>query len=815
MNEKPNIDLIEKIQRLYKILQHEVLNKYNNKTVIGGLDKLLEILAIDLKFLTKPNTSYSNLNEEERAKWIKNTLNQILTNIPELQLSKSFNNFKKKNSTQIPTEKRYYNINIDSNINELPNLTKRTQSKFKNLGIEKIIDLIYFFPTRHYDFTDIRKISTLQFGNEQTIIGTVTKVGQPNVWPKKKSTEIIISDESGKIRAIWFNQPWLSKSIKLNSKIIISGKVNVFRNRLVFESPQYEIINGQKDLIHTGRLVPVYRTTSGLAQRTIRKTVKQSIDITIDQLTEFIPNKILDEVNLINLKNAILQIHYPKSNQDWNIARKRLAFDELFLIQLLVIQQKETWRKIGSGISLDSNETPLNEFLNSLPFKLTNAQNNALNEILNDISIDRPMRRLLQGDVGSGKTVVALASLLVSVFKGYCGAIMVPTEVLAEQHFMTISSLTDEISEPSNYKNIRKLKLPYLNKIINIGLLIGSLTKKEKKELNIKLENNEIDILIGTHALIQDSVKIPRLALVIIDEQHRFGVNQRGLLSDKGNKPHLLAMSATPIPRSLALTIFGDLDISIINEIPPGRQPIRTRFLEPEKRESAYKFLAKQVNQGRQAFIICPLIEESETIQTKAAIQEYEKLSNDIFPNLKLGLLHGRMSSNEKSSIMLDFKNAKIDILVSTAVIEVGIDIPNASTILIDGAERFGLSQLHQFRGRVGRGQYESYCILLSESKNQDSRERLKLLERITNGFELAEEDLKIRGPGDHIGTKQSGLPNLNIATINDYDILSIARNEAIKIIEKDPELNEPELKKLKAKFLEYSNKVLIETNYS
>ena len=279
MNEKPNIDLIEKIQRLYKILQHEVLNKYNNKTVIGGLDKLLEILAIDLKFLTKPNTSYSNLNEEERAKWIKNTLNQILTNIPELQLSKSFNNFKKKNSTQIPTEKRYYNINIDSNINELPNLTKRTQSKFKNLGIEKIIDLIYFFPTRHYDFTDIRKISTLQFGNEQTIIGTVTKVGQPNVWPKKKSTEIIISDESGKIRAIWFNQPWLSKSIKLNSKIIISGKVNVFRNRLVFESPQYEIINGQKDLIHTGRLVPVYRTTSGLAQRTIRKTVKQSIDI--------------------------------------------------------------------------------------------------------------------------------------------------------------------------------------------------------------------------------------------------------------------------------------------------------------------------------------------------------------------------------------------------------------------------------------------------------------------------------------------------------------------------------------------------------
>ncbi|MFL2764077.1 MAG: ATP-dependent DNA helicase RecG [Dehalococcoidia bacterium] len=380
---------------------------------------------------------------------------------------------------------------------------------------------------------------------------------------------------------------------------------------------------------------------------------------------------------------------------------------------------------------------------------------------------------------------------------------------------MTISSLTDEVSEPSNYKNIRKLKLSYLNKIINIGLLIGSLTKKEKKELNIKLENNEIDILIGTHALIQDSVKIPRLALVIIDEQHRFGVNQRGLLSDKGNKPHLLAMSATPIPRSLALTIFGDLDISIINEIPPGRQPIRTRFLEPESRESAYKFLAKQVDQGRQAFIICPLIEESETIQSKAAIQEYEKLSNDIFPNLKLSLLHGRMSSNEKSSIMLAFKNGKIDILVSTAVIEVGIDIPNASTILIDGAERFGLSQLHQFRGRVGRGQYESYCILLSESKNQDSRERLKLLERITNGFELAEEDLKIRGPGDHIGTKQSGLPNLNIANINDYDILSIARNEAIKIIEKDPEMNEPELKKLKDKFLEYSNKVLSETNYS
>ncbi|MBN19553.1 MAG: ATP-dependent DNA helicase RecG [Chloroflexi bacterium] len=632
---------------------------------------------------------------------------------------------------------------------------------------------------------------------------------------KKKSTEIIISDQTGNVRAIWFNQPWLSKTIKPNSQIIISGKVNVFRRRLVFESPEYEIIDGQADFIHTGRLVPIYPSTSGLAQRTIRKIIKQSIDIGINQLTEHIPTKILYEVNLTSLKDAILQIHYPKSKQDWSIARKRLAFDELFLIQLLVVQQKEIWSKAGSGTPLDSNNIPLNQFLNSLPFELTKAQQSALNEILKDISRDRPMRRLLQGDVGSGKTVIALASLLVAVFKGYCGAMMVPTEVLAEQHFTTISSMTDSISVTSNQKNIKTLELPYINKIIHIGLLIGSLTKKEKEELNLKLQKNEIDILIGTHALIQDSVKIPRLALVVIDEQHRFGVNQRSLLSNKGNKPHLLAMSATPIPRSLALTIFGDLDISVINEIPPGRQPIRTRFLEPNERLSAYNFIAKQINQGRQAFIICPLIEESETIQSKAAIKEFEKLSHQVFPNLKLGLLHGRMSAKEKNNTMLDFKNKKTNILVSTAVIEVGIDIPNASTILIDGAERFGLSQLHQFRGRVGRGEHESYCILLSESKNLEAKERLKILERITDGFELAEEDLKIRGPGDHVGTKQSGLPNLKIANIHDYDILSIARNEAIKIIQKDPELQDLELNMIKNKISEYKQNILIENNYS
>ena len=807
--------LIKKTKRLYKILEKEKDNCYNNKTVIGGIDKLLEFMGKDLDCFEKPKIHYEYLNQNERTKWINNTLKQIVKITTELQIIEPNNKYKLIHSDTNQAKQNLHNINIYSNINQLPQLAKRTQSKLHKLGIEKIIDLIYFFPTRHYDFSDIRKISSLQFGNEQTIVGEVTKISQPNIWPKKKSTEIVISDETGKIRAIWFNQPWLSKTIKLNTKIIISGKVNVFRNRLVFESPEYEILDGQKDFIHTGRLVPIYRSTSGLTQRTIRKTIKQSIDIAIEQLIEFIPETILYEVNLINLKEAILQIHYPKTSQDWYIARKRLAFDELFLIQLLVIQQKELWRQVGSGIPLNSKDTPINQFLDSLPFKLTNAQNNVLNEILQDISENRPMRRLLQGDVGSGKTVIALAALLVSVFQGYCGALMVPTEVLAEQHFISISNITDDIAQPSKYKNIREVKLPYLNKVINIGLLIGSLTKKEKDSINIKLQNNEIDILIGTHAIIQDSVEIPRLALAIIDEQHRFGVNQRGLLSNKGNKPHLLAMSATPIPRSLALTIFGDLDISIINEIPPGRQPIRTRFLEPQGRLSAYKFLEKEVLKGRQAFIICPLIEESETIQSKAAIQEYQKLSHDIFPALKLGLLHGRMSSSEKSNIMLDFKTGKTNILVSTAVIEVGIDIPNASIILIDGAERFGLSQLHQFRGRVGRGKYESYCILLSDSKSPESRERLKLLERISDGFELAEEDLKIRGPGDHIGTKQSGLPNLKIANITDYDILSIARNEAIKIIQKDPDIKTPAFKNLKHKLSDYSNQILVETNYS
>jgi len=559
----------------------------------------------------------------------------------------------------------------------------------------------------------------------------------------------------------------------------------------VFESPEWEFAE-DKDLIHTGRLVPLYPLTQGLRHRQVRGLMKRVMDQWAWQLDDFLPLELKERDKLLELPQAISQAHYPEDETMKARARTRLAFDELFLLQLGVLSKKRDWQQSQPGSSF-STETPvLDSFLRSLPFELTAAQHRVLEEILVDLQKPQPMSRLLQGEVGSGKTVVAAAALLVAAANGYQGAFMAPTEILAEQHFTNICQLLSKVGhqEGEGYLYSYSGFLPHT---LTVALLIGDINQLKKQELQRHILDGDIDIVIGTHALIQKGVEFRRLGLAVVDEQHRFGVTQRSALRQKGFNPHVLVMTATPIPRTLALTLYGDLDLSVIDQLPPGRQAIKTKWLNPGQRDSAYAFIQRQISSGRQAFIICPLIEESEAIQAKAAIAEYQRLSQEVFPELGLGLLHGRMSSTEKDKVMRRFRAADMNILVSTPVVEVGIDVPNATVMLIESADRFGLSQLHQFRGRVGRGPEQSYCLLLAQNPSEVGRERLDIIENNQDGFALAEEDLKLRGPGEFFGTRQSGLPDLRMAKLSDVALLELARREAIKLFQVDPTLQKPE----------------------
>jgi len=521
--------------------------------------------------------------------------------------------------------------------------------------------------------------------------------------------------------------------------------------------------------------------------------MKQVVDQWAWQVEDFLPSELRQRCNLLELPQALAQAHYPEDEATKDGARIRLAFDELFILQLGVLGRKHDWQEGQPGNPFTAKTPVLDAFLKSLPFELTAAQRKVLKELLADLEKPRPMSRLLQGEVGSGKTVVATAALLVAVASGYQGAFMAPTEILAEQHFTNVCQLLSragqQVSEEDNLRSYSGL----LPRPLTVALLIGDISQARKQEIQQRILSGDIDIVIGTHALIQKEVEFYRLSLAVVDEQHRFGVAQRSALRQKGFNPHVLVMTATPIPRTLALTLYGDLDLSVIDELPPGRQVVKTKWLKPVQRDSAYKFLRRQVAEGRQAFIICPLVEESEVIQAKAAVAEYERLSQEVFPDLKLGLIHGRMSAAEKDEVMHRFRAGELDILVSTPVVEVGIDVPNATVMLVESADHFGLSQLHQFRGRVGRGSEQSYCMLLAENPSEIGRERLDIIEKTQDGFQLAEEDLRLRGPGEFFGTRQSGLPDLRMAKLSDVALLELARNEAIRLFEKDPSLKKPE----------------------
>ena len=677
-------------------------------------------------------------------------------------------------------------------VTAIKGINEATAARFRKLGIANIRDLLYHFPARHVDYSQTTKISSLSPGPDQTIVANVWEV-RLTMPGGRRSTEAILGDDTGNIRALWFNNPYLAKQFHNGDKLVISGKVSEWKGMLVFESPEWEKLE-EKELVHTGRLVPVYPLTAGLFPRAVRKLMKEVVDNFASALPDYLPTDIRQRRNLIDLPQAVTQAHFPSDEDLKDAARVRLAFDELFFLQLGVLARKRAWQHSQPATAIPTDKPLLDRFLRSLPFTLTGAQRKSLNEILGDLNRAEAMSRLLQGEVGSGKTVVATAAIVMAIAAGFQTAFMAPTEILAEQHFRSLTKMLDLLAtEKQTVEGVTSYLGILPDRPVSIALLIGDAKESGKTIIRGRVKNGDINLVIGTHALIQKDVKFKKLGLAIIDEQHRFGVEQRLSLRQKGTNPHILVMTATPIPRTLALTLYGDLDLSVINELPPGRQTIKTRWLKPEQRTSAYAFVRKQVNLKQQAFIICPLVEESDAVQARAATAEYENLKQEVFQEFRLGLLHGRMSAVEKDSVMKAFGAGSLDILVSTPVIEVGIDVPNATVMLIESADRFGLSQLHQFRGRVGRGTEQSYCMLLAENPSDVANARLSVIEKTQDGFILAEEDLKLRGPGEFFGTRQSGLPDLKMAKLSDVPILEMARKEATKLFQEDPGLKQPE----------------------
>jgi ATP-dependent DNA helicase RecG len=801
---------------LRKILELESKKGYQNTAVIGGLDKYLSNwsrqigssisdpkLLQKLKKLSSPNPGYSAMNSFQRKDWSLNVLSFLddITKIGENNnivkqeiLPKAGKQKQSENNsaliTKTPSTNNANSKLLDASILNVKGISTVLAKKFEKLGVKTIHDLLYYFPNRHLDYSQRAFVNSLVVGVENTIIANVWESREVQLGTRR-SAEATVGDETGNVRIVWFNQPYMAKTLKVGQRVVISGRVTIFGGRPVFESPEWEPYE-EKDLVHTGRWVPVYSLTQGLGQRQVRRIIKPAIDQWAGYLEEFLPADLRNRLKLLELSESIRQSHYPQNDEIKNESRRRLAFDELFLLQLGVLNKKRYWQESQPGLPIKTNRPELDTFLNSLPYKLTAGQNKALKDILGDLHKTKAMSRLLQGEVGSGKTVVATAALILTVADGYQGAMMAPTEILAQQHFATIRRVLSQVGTEEGEENTYTYT-GFLPKPLKIALLIGDLKQSKKQKAQEKILSGDIDIIIGTHALIQKSVSYNNLGLIIVDEQHRFGVEQRSALRQKGTNPHVLVMTATPIPRTLALTLYGDLDLSIINELPPGRPEIKTKWLKPEQRMSAYHFIRQQVKNGRQAFIICPFVEESDVIQAKAAVQEYEQLAYEVFPDLRLGLLHGRMSSQDKDSVMQQFNSGSLDILVSTPVVEVGIDVPNATVMLIESADRFGLSQLHQFRGRIGRGKEQSYCMLLAEKPSDIGKERLDLIEKVHNGFILAEEDLKLRGPGEFFGTRQSGLPDLKMARLSDVAILELARNEAEQLFKIDPRLVQPE----------------------
>lgn len=672
-------------------------------------------------------------------------------------------------------------IDLNKDVQFVKGIGPKKAQKLNKLGIFTLKDLIYYFPRQFEDRNNFKKIFELQNDEKATIRVVVIGIEISNPRKGMNITKIDVKDDTGYAKLVFFNQNYIKDRFKPGDTILVFGRVKKEFKNIELSSCEIEFLTNSPK--KTFKIIPTYPLTYGVSNREIIGIIKIVFSDPNLEIKEYLPNRITEKYKLCSLDYAIRNIHNPTSKEALKISLYRIIFEEFLILQLGLFAFKNGIEDI-KGIKFRENKI-LDNILTSLPFKLTGAQDRALNEIIKDMNSSNSMNRLVQGDVGSGKTIVALLALSYCVLNGYQGALMAPTEILAQQHYLSFADTLKDFG-------------------IKIELLVGSLTKKQKEKVLDRVKNNEVDILIGTHALIEDSVEFNKLGLVITDEQHRFGVRQRNKLSSKGYNPDILVMTATPIPRTLALILYGDLDISIIDELPPGRQSIETIAINKKKRDNIYNSLVRnEVKKGRQVYIVCPLVEESETIEAKSAIHLVEELKNQYFSDLKVGLLHGKMKSSEKDSIMKSFKNKELDILVSTTVIEVGINVPNATLMIIENAERFGLAQLHQLRGRVGRGSYKSYCILIYASKSDICKQRMSIMEESNDGFKISEKDLEIRGPGEFFGTRQHGIPELKVANIFKHmKILKLAQQEARYIIGNDFKLQSYENKYLKREII-------------
>jgi len=785
---------------LKNVLNLERKLEFTDRAVMGGLDRFISHIATQLGWIrdVEPlkGTNYAALSPGQRHRWASAILSQLGSTNSAQRISKKPKSKTTSNPRRQPSKTRAkYDLNTP--LSNLIFIHKATRSKLTRLGVRNLRDLLRLFPNRHVDYSKVTKIQDAIHGEMTTVVGRVIRSEVAKIGPAPGAAKITINDGTELLEATFFRQAYLTHKIKQGSLITLSGEIGSFNNRLQMQNPEHEQLydenshdsqQNNSQLTHAGILLPVYPSTDGLAQRSLRSATRKSLDVGLPVLDEFLNQDIKNRHSLADLSEAYESIHYPKSINDQLQARRRLAFDELFMYQLAALKRRWEWRDRQSGILIDRDkgQRVVASFLNSLEFHLTIDQKESLNALLKDMASGAPMGRLLQGEVGSGKTVVALCALLAVSSAGYQGAFMAPTEVLAEQHFLSIANQLNAESVSNEPKDtVRQAILPSsTNHRINIVLLTGSLQASVKSRIQQMIADGEADLIIGTHALLQDQVMIPRLGLAVVDEQHRFGVEQRGALTQQTPRPHLLGMSATPIPRTLSLTIYGDLDITTLKILPEGRQPITTSLATNEvAKNHTYELVRQQIAHGKQAFVVCPLIEPSDSIESASALEELKTLQQGEFKNLRVGLLHGRMKLAEKQDVMERVRNKQIDVLVATPVIEVGMDIPNATVMIIMSANRFGLAQLHQLRGRVGRGKDESYCILMANSKDDLANERIEAIVKYSDGFVLAEEDLRIRGPGDFMGTRQSGWDELKIATIDDVDLLRVARKEATNLM--------------------------------
>ncbi|HUI88674.1 MAG TPA: ATP-dependent DNA helicase RecG [Anaerolineales bacterium] len=811
---------LEKLRKFFR-LEHE--NGYANTAIIGGLAKMLDFWEGEaradglseevIQAVLQRLRSYDGLSPQSRADALKGLWKRIGETYPDTQqrapqkpnpapgLPTGREQPRARRETQAgpprPAQPRPHHAAppraestpgakhsqtpaaLDAPLTVLQGVGPKHAETLAELGLHTLGDMLYYFPRRYEDYSQLKPIKSLWYGEQVTVIGTIQSVTtRPIRSGSATIVEAILGDGTGALRLSWFNQPWMANRLKDGMQISVSGKVEQYLGRLVMNQPDWEAVDVEH--LHTNRIVPIYPLTAQITQKWLRNLMNQVVSYWAPAVVDALPESTRREARLTTLGQALVQIHFPDTQDLLRTARERLAFDEIFFLQMGVLRQKRDWKQVEARRFAVPDEW-LGARLASLAFTMTQAQQRALAEIRADLDSGQPMNRLLQGDVGSGKTVVAALAAGMITSNGSQVAIMAPTSILAEQHYRSFANLLAGENGMMPAEEIR--------------LLVGDTAEAEKEAIRNGLAQGSIRIVIGTHAVIEGPVQFKDLQLAVIDEQHRFGVEQRAELRSKGTNPHLLVMSATPIPRSLALTVYGDLDLSVMDEMPVGRRPINTHVLRPQERERAYTLIRGQIKEGRQAFLIYPLIEESEKMEDlRAAVDDYEVLSKEIFPDLRLGLLHGRMKPDEKDETMLKFRDGQYDILVSTTVVEVGVDVPNATVMLIEGADRFGLAQLHQLRGRVGRGSEQSYCLLIPTHEDDTENERLQAMVESNDGFVLAELDLKQRGPGEFLGTRQSGYANgLRMASITDVALIEKARLQAQRLFEVDANLQKPE----------------------